>query len=207
MKHFIKAQAKLLVTVLTLVVVLGIGATVAYLHDTTDPVTNTFDPAQLDTRIEEDLNTEEGNKQVVISNVGKSDAYVRARVMVSGVKNGQCVIVSSKAEADAQTDDKVCLVMPNVGMGEKQWQYDTSKEFYYYNNVLPGTNSVPGNEEGNLAARRTSQLLQAVIIGDQVLENDPDFLDTFSVTITHESVLAGDYADAKTAFAAAENKS
>lgn len=42
MKHFIKAQAKLLVTVLTLVVVLGIGATVAYLHGTTDPVTNTL---------------------------------------------------------------------------------------------------------------------------------------------------------------------
>lgn len=205
MKHFIKAQAKLLVTVLTLVVVLGIGATVAYLHDTTGVVRNTFDAAQLDTRIEEDLNTEEGNKRVVISNVGKSDAYVRARVMVSGVEDGQWDIVSNKSEASDPT--KVYLVMPYVNQNiDKTWSAIDEQEFYYYNSVLPGTNSVPGNEEENLAARRTSQLLQAVIIGDKVLKEDPDFLDTFSVTITHESVLASGYSSAQDAFAAAEDR-
>lgn len=200
MKHFIKAQAKLLITVLTLVVVLGIGATIAYLHDTTGVVRNTFDAAQLDTKIEEELNTDEGTKKVVITNVGKSDAYVRARVMVSGVKDGQCVIVSSKSDAQP---DKVCLVMPNVNHTTAgMWSAKDKQEFYYYNSVLPGTKN-----QTNVDDRKTSQLLQAVIIGEDVLKDDPDFLDTFSVTITHESVLAGDYDDARTAFAAAENKS
>lgn len=127
MKHFIKAQAKLLVTVLTLVVVLGIGATVAYLHDTTGVVRNIFDPAQLDTKIEETLGTN-GTKQVVIANTGKSDAYVRARVMVSGVKNGQLQIVDSLNEV-AEDSSVVYLVMPNVGTGEKNGARRIPKSF------------------------------------------------------------------------------
>lgn len=199
MKHFIKAQAKLLVTVLTLVVVLGIGATVAYLHDTTGVVRNIFDPAQLDTKIEETLGTD-GTKQVVIANTGKSDAYVRARVMVSGVKDAQLQIVGSLDEVN-KGSSFVYLVMPNVSVGDKKWsQFDG--DFYYYSDILPGTRN-----ETDVAKRKTSMLLQAVIIGDQVLENDPDFLDTFTVTITHESVLASGHDSAQAAFTAAENKS
>lgn len=203
MKHFIKAQAKILVTVLTLVVVLGIGATVAYLHDTTGVVRNIFDPAQLDTKIEETLGTD-GTKQVVIANTGKSDAYVRARVMVSGVKAGQLQIVGSSSEVVKESGN-VYLVMPNVSNGDGKWS-QLDGDFYYYNSVLHGTNSVPGNDEDALAARRTSQLLQAVIIGDWVLKDDPDFLDTFSVTITHESVLASGYKTPQAAFEAAEER-
>ena len=47
----------------------------------------------------------------------------------------------------------------------------------------------------------TGQLLQKVQVGSGV------DLDTFSVTITHESVLASGYNSAQDAFAAAENKS
>lgn len=198
MKHFIKAQAKLLVTVLTLVVVLGIGATVAYLHDTTGVVRNIFDAVQLDTKIEETLGTD-GTKQVVIANTGKSDAYVRARVMVSGVKDTQLQIVSSLDEVHKESSF-VYLVMPNVSGGDKKWsQFDG--DFYYYSDILPGTRN-----ETDVAKRKTSMLLQAVIIGDQVLENDPDFLDTFTVTITHESVLASGHDSAQAAFTAAENR-
>lgn len=198
MKHFIKAQAKLLVTVLTLVVVLGIGATVAYLHDTTGVVRNIFDAAQLDTKIEETLGTD-GTKQVVIANTGKSDAYVRARVMVSGVKDTQLQIVGSLDEVDKESSS-VYLVMPNVSVGDKKWsQFDG--DFYYYSDILPGTRN-----ETDVAKRKTSMLLQAVIIGGQVLENDPDFLDTFTVTITHESVLASGHDSAQAAFTAAENR-
>ncbi len=199
MKHFIKAQAKFLITVLTLVVLLGVGATVAYLHDTTDPVTNTFDPAQLDTRIEEELNTQEGTKNVVISNVGKSDAYVRARVMVSGVKEGQLKIVSDLSRVE-ENSSFVYLVMPNVNAGDSKWS-QSDGDFYYYSDILPGRKNQTDD-----AKRKTSMLLQAVIIGDQVLENDPDFLDTFSVTITHESVLASGYENPQDAFEAAEER-
>lgn len=188
MKHFIKAQAKLLVTVLTLVVVLGIGATVAYLHDTTDPVTNTFDPAELNTRIEENLGTE-GTKEVVIANTGKSNAYVRARIMVSGIDPKDVVIATQGTSADA---GKILLVMPQAGVGAdwqrvgESTQTTYSDAWYYFCEELPGTNQVPDDPDNpdwaNL--RKTSALLEKVYFGEGVNASE------ITITITHESVLA-----------------
>ena len=182
MKHFIKAQAKLLVTVLTLVVVLGIGATVAYLHDTTDPVTNTFDPAELNTRIEENLGTN-GTKEVVIANTGKSNAYVRARIMVSGIDPDNVVIAATGSEA---AEGKILLVMPYAG-ADAEWQRvrestTYSDAWYYFCEELPGTNKVPDPDANG--DRKTEPLLEKVYFGDGVNAND------ITITITHESVLA-----------------
>lgn len=185
MKPFIKAQAKLLVTVLTLVVVLGIGATIAYLHDTTDPVTNTFDPAQLDTKIEETVDTN-GTKNVVIANTGKSNAYVRARIMVSGIAPGNVEITT---DSDATKDDaevgQILLVMPNAGEGANWQRVDESSPmtysdaWYYFCNELPGSNNATQAKQ-----RTTSALLEKVYFGDGV---NPDEI---TITVTHESVLA-----------------
>ena len=189
MKHFIKAQAKLLVTVLTLVVVLGIGATVAYLHDTTDLVTNRFDPAELNTKIEETVDTD-GTKNVVIANTGKSNAYVRARIMVSGIAPGNVDITTDldATKEDAQ-EGRILLVMPQAGV---QWQksgersLDYSDAWYYFCQELPGTNEVPDDpekpEQANL--RKTSALLEKVYFGTGVNPSE------ITITITHESVLA-----------------
>lgn len=189
MKHFIKAQAKLLVTVLTLVVVLGIGATVAYLHDTTDPVTNTFDPAQLDTKIEETVDTD-GTKNVVIANTGKSNAYVRARIMVSGIAPDNVKITTkSNATKDDAGDGQILLVMPQAnGVWKKSSgnSLDYSDAWYYFCDELPGTNQVPDDpddpEQANL--RKTSALLEKVYFGEGVNASE------ITITITHESVLA-----------------
>lgn len=185
MKHFIKAQAKLLVTVLTLVVVLGIGATVAYLHDTTDPVTNTFDPAQLDTKIEETVDTN-GTKNVVIANTGKSNAYVRARIMVSGIAPSDVEITTnSAATQESATAGKVLLVMPQAnGVWKKSSgnSLNYSDAWYYFCQELPGTNKVPDPDANG--DRKTEPLLEKVYFGDGVNAND------ITITITHESVLA-----------------
>ena len=180
MKHFMKAQAKLLVTVLTLVVVLGIGATVAYLHDTTDPVANRFDPAELNTKIEETVDTD-GTKNVVIANTGKSNAYVRARIMVSGIDPQDVVIASSGSGASA---GKILLVMPYAG-ADAEWQRvrestTYSDAWYYFCEELPGTNEQPKNE----AERKTEPLLAKVYFGEGVNASE------ITITITHESVLA-----------------
>lgn len=189
MKHFIKAQAKLLVTVLTLVVVLGIGATVAYLHDTTDPVTNRFDPAELNTKIEETVDTD-GTKNVVIANTGKSNAYVRARIMVSGIAPGNVEITdNSKATQESVEAGQILLVMPQAGV---QWQkrgegsLDYSDAWYYFCDELPGTNQVPDDPDNPDRAnlRKTSALLEKVYFGEGVNASE------VTITISHESVLA-----------------
>lgn len=192
MKHFIKAQAKFLITVLTLVVLLGVGATVAYLQSTTGTLTNTFEMVELDTRIEETVNTD-GTKNVVIANTGKSNAYVRARIMVSGIapKNVEITTDSTRTQAEA---GKILLVMPNAGAeAEKKWKRlnetapaTYSDDWYYFCEKLPGTDEAPDDPANPNQAnqRKTSALLEKVYFGDGVNPNE------ITITITHESVLA-----------------
>lgn len=209
MKKFFKSHVKLCIAVLALSLV-TVGATLALMVSQSNSVTNQFTAADIDTEIQEVLD-DDMTKQVSITNQGRSDAYVRARIMVSGVvvdtdpEKSQVKIVTS--EADATDSDCVYLVMKNNGTGGSKWTKESSAnnetysdDFYYYLDVL---------EKGE----STENLLEKVVLGSD-LQNDPDFLANFTVTIYHESVLAinqpaeGQEATlemVKAAFTAAEN--
>ena len=191
MKRFFKKQTKLWATILSLVLVLGIGSTLAYLQATTGLLTNTFSLAQLDTKIEEVLDTD-GTKQVQVTNIGKSDAYVRARIMVSGIDPDK-IKISTNAEETAGTDGIVLVMQHNFN---NEWYHADGKtakdDWYYYGVVLPGTRKEPTNPE----ARKTKPLLQKVVFGSEV------DVSAVQITIMHESVLASGFDSAEAAFAA-----
>lgn len=178
MKPLFKTKRMLTATLLALVMMVAVGATLALMASTSNSVTNTFAAAQVETEIDEDL--KDGNKKVTIENTGKSPVYVRARIMVSGVAESQVAIVGSETEATDQ--NKVYLVMEN----QSQWQQaDASAKdnYYYYLNVL----------EPN---QRTSELLTKVVIPDKDLRTKlKEMGEKFSVTVYHESVLAIDTAE------------
>lgn len=196
MKPFFKSKISLWASVLALVVVIGIGATLALMSSSSNAVTNSFTAADIDTEIEETIT--DGNKMVSITNNGPSDAYVRARIMVSGVNPENVKIVSAAPETpDA---DKVYLVMQNNGNENGKWTKEVdnsndtySDDFYYYLDVLTKDES-------------SKNLLEKVVLGSNLQKED--FLNTFSVTIYHESVLAinktVDLATVKAAFEAAQ---
>lgn len=179
MKPLFKSKISLWASVLALVVVIGVGATLALMASPSNAVTNSFTAADIDTEIEEVLTN--GDKQVSIKNYGPSDAYVRARIMVSGVNPANVEIVNAvPATVEA---NKVYLVMQNNGNENGKWTKENSEtnetysdNFYYYLGVLGAGDS-------------SKNLLDKVVLGDK-LAADKDFLDTFSVTIYHESVLA-----------------
>lgn len=178
MKPLFKTKRMLTATLLALVMMVAVGATLALMASTSNSVTNTFAAAQVETEIDEDLTN--NNKKVTIENTGKSPVYVRARIMVSGVAESQVAIVGSEAEATDQ--NKVYLVMEN----QSQWQQaDASAKdnYYYYLNVL----------EPN---QRTSELLTKVVIPGEALRTKlKEMGEKFSVTVYHESVLAIDTAE------------
>lgn len=178
MKPLFKTKRMLTATLLALVMMVAVGATLALMASTSNSVTNTFAAAQVETEIDEDLTN--NNKKVTIENTGKSPVYVRARIMVSGVAESQVAIVGSETEATDQ--NKVYLVMEN----QSQWQQaDASAKdnYYYYLNVL----------EPN---QRTSELLTKVVIPDKDLRTKlKEMGEKFSVTVYHESVLAIDTAE------------
>ena len=173
MKPLFKSKISLWASVLALVVVIGVGATLALMASPSNAVTNSFTAADIDTEIEEVLTN--GDKQVSIKNYGPSDAYVRARIMVSGVNPENVKIVASEAEIGTPAADKVYLVMKNPDLW-KQEDSAAKDDFYYYLGVLAKD-------------QKSANLLDKVVLGDK-LAADKDFLDTFSVTIYHESVLA-----------------
>lgn len=174
MKNFFKSHVKLCIAVLALSLV-TVGATLALMVSQSNSVTNQFTAADVDTEINEVLT--DGDKQVSIKNYGRSDAYVRARIMVSGVKTTDVVIVDDVPEV--VEPNKVYLVMKHNG--SDQWMKESgdnntySDDFYYYLDVLK-------------AGQSTNNLLEKVVIGKD-LQTD-DFLANFTVTIYHESVLA-----------------
>lgn len=175
MKNFFKSHVKLCIAVLALSLV-TVGATLALMVSASNSVTNNFTAADIDTEIHETLT--EGNKQVSIYNNGPSDAYVRARIMVSGVKSTDVVIVNDKNQATE--DNKVYLVMGD-GYTADSWKWEkdgtAADAYYYYLSPL---------KKGD----QTTKLLEKVVIGKN-LQTD-EFLANFTVTIYHESVLAID---------------
>lgn len=170
MKYFFSKQKRLLLSILVLICVLGVGSTVAYLFATDGALTNHFEYADLDTGI---VDTGTGmDKTVSVKNKGESPAWVRVRLMVSGIDPANVRIVDS--DTDAAQPDELLLVMKY----QNDWSTITSYEqlmegqgwIYYRNKLQP---------EGY-----TSQLLSGVVFGDNV---DPN---TITITVSHESVLA-----------------
>ena len=193
MKPLFKTKRMLTATLLALVMMVAVGATLALMASTSNSVTNTFAAAQVDTEIEED-GLDMGNKEVAIVNNGKSPVYVRARIMVSGVDPDNIVIADESDEYtyNEDTDEygiknpeagKLYLIMPNVTEDWEQATGATGKDdYYYYKKVLPGK-----EEDGT--TNSTSSLLEKVVVGSGLatqLKEDPNF----SVTVYHESVLA-----------------
>ena len=180
MKPLFKTKRMLTATLLALVMMVAVGATLALMASTSNSVTNTFAAAQVETEIDEDLT--DGNKIVTIENTGKSPVYVRARIMVSGVDPEKIEVVTTEPTGEAIDEETLYLVMPNVTNDwEKLSGNDTyNSDYYYYKKALN-----PAGEDGNT----TSSLLEKVVVGSGLatqLKEDPNF----SVTVYHESVLA-----------------
>ena len=181
MKPLFKTKRMLTATLLALVMMVAVGATLALMASTSNSVTNTFAAAEVETQIDEDLRND--NKIVTIQNTGKSPVYVRARIMVSGVAESQVAIVGSETEATDQ--NKVYLVMPNVTNDWEKLSGSTTynSDYYYYKKALN-----PAGEDGD----KTSSLLEKVVVGEKLAEDLKQPNSNFSVTVYHESVLAID---------------
>lgn len=177
MKPLFKTKRMCIATLLALVMVVAVGATLALMASSPQFLTNTFAAADVETQINEDLTL--GNKKVTIENTGKSPVYVRARIMVSGVPESQVQIVT--AEPESPEANTLYLVMPNVTVDWEQAPAEPGKkpaldDYYYYKQVLNSGTS-------------TSSLLEKVVVGSGLVEQLKDN-PNFSVTIYHESVLA-----------------
>lgn len=174
MKRIFGAKSKLLVSILMVLCIMTVGSTMAYLFATSDLLKNTFSSAELDTGII-DVETEAG-KTVSVTNKGKSPAWVRARLLVSGIAPDDVVILQNASTSVG--NDQIGLVMPNCG--ENKWEtVDIYSELMTGDGWIHYTSPVA-------SGGTTAKLLEGVVFGEGV---DPN---TITITVTHESVLALD---------------
>lgn len=100
MKHAKKSTfgLKHAVLIISAVLILAVGATatLAYLADSTDPVTNTFTPSSVTCYVEESFNGT-AKSDVTIKNTGDIDAYIRVAVVANWVKDGKIVAPATVA--------------------------------------------------------------------------------------------------------------
>ena len=167
MKPLFKSKISLWASILALVVIIGVGATLALMSSSSNAVTNSFTDADIDTEIDEVLDN--GNKQVSITNNGPSDAYVRARIMVSGVNPENVEIVAQ--EPTTVDPNTVYLVMKNNGSAVKQWTKKDSDnntysdDFYYYLGVLEANNPSKNSSAKSIYASAPLDLGSYSVIG------------------------------------------
>lgn len=186
MKHIFGAKSKLLVSLLALICIMAVGGTMAYLFASTNPLINTFSSAELNTGIVE---TGTGtDKTVTITNKGKSPAWVRARLLVSGIDPADVAIVSAREEAKkivADSAGKICLILSNKTEDGANGHWQAVDEIGKYVTLMQKNDGGWIYYKEPLASgATTSKLLEGVVFGSEVNAND------ISITVTHESVLA-----------------
>lgn len=79
-----KGRGRLAMMVLSIVLLLGvaIGGTIAWLSTKTTSVTNTFTPAEVNCKVEEDFNEDTGEKtKVNVTNTGNIAVYIRVKLV------------------------------------------------------------------------------------------------------------------------------
>lgn len=79
-----KGRGRLAMMVLSIVLLLGvaIGGTIAWLSTKTTPVTNTFTPAEVNCKVEENFNENTGVKtKVNVTNTGNIAVYIRVKLV------------------------------------------------------------------------------------------------------------------------------
>lgn len=78
----IRKKALLLAVSVALVLTAAIGGTIAYIVTKTDSVTNTFEPAKVPIKVDEEFNGT-AKSDVKIQNTGNISAFIRAKIVVT----------------------------------------------------------------------------------------------------------------------------
>lgn len=138
-----------LVASLALVLVVAVGATIAYLTSK-DAVTNTFVPGEVTTTVVEKLDGNTKSK-VMIKNTGNVDSWIRAKVVITwqdedGNVYGQLPVAKTDGAPEGSydyeisycTDDQEASQDDGYSFGAGKWTKGADGFWYWSGRVAPG---------------------------------------------------------------------
>ena len=162
-KRVMKTKKPVALVALLLLLCCTVAGTLAYLVTSTDPVTNTFTPAEVKTEVTESFVEDKGElvkSNVQIKNNGNIDAYIRAAVIINWADaNGNVYGGGTPVEGTDYTAPVLQNGWIKVG------------DYYYYTSAVPA-----GSSTGTLFApieqlktcKDTNYGLQVTILADGI---------------------------------------
>ncbi len=167
-KRVMKTKKPVALVALLVLLCCTVAGTLAYLVTSTDPVTNTFTPAEVKTEVTESFVEDKGElvkSNVQIKNNGNIDAYIRAAVIINWADaNGNVYGGGTPVEGTDYTAPVLQNGWIKVG------------DYYYYTSAVPA-----GSSTGTLFApieqlktcKDTNYGLQITILADGI-QSVPD---------------------------------
>lgn len=119
MKHLNRKKTVLLLAMVVLILAGAVGGTLAYIVTSSGPVQNTFTPAHVTCKVEEDFDGQT-KKNVTIKNTGTTSAYIRAAVVANWCDTSGKILAPQPVDLSGMTGDG----WTKVG------------EYYYYNSAV-----------------------------------------------------------------------
>ena len=126
-----KKKVSLLLVSLVLIAAIAVGSTVAFIATSTEPITNIFNPANVTIDIDEKI--ENGVKtDVKVKNTGSTDAFIRAKIVVTWKDADGNVSATKPVEGTDYT----------MTLNETDW-FRGSDGFYYCKTSVAPKGSTP----------------------------------------------------------------
>ncbi len=169
-----------LLSVLTVILGLAGGITLAYIFTQTQPIENTFRPTEVTVEIEEEFDGSV-KSEVKITNTGTAPSYIRAAVVVTWVTSDG----STLAETPVEGEDYDITYAENTG-----WLKGDDGYWYYTTPVNPNESTgILIDECTQLAEKNDCQL--AVEILASAIQSDPSdaVTEAWGVTVS-DSVIS-----------------
>ena len=168
MKKNMKKKALLTMSVALLLLV-AVGATLAYIFTQTDPVVNTFIPSKVACAVVENGSVTENTDGIVetgntktnvqIKNTGDTDAYIRVAVVVNWMSaDGSRVWATKPVKSTDDTNGDYTIT---YNLNDNGW-IDGDDGYYYYTKAVPPTD---GNNLTGILIEKATQLVDKGPVG------------------------------------------
>lgn len=175
-KNLTKKRLTILLVSLSLILVAGVGVTLAYVFASTGDVVNTFTPSHVSCAVVENgQDTEntgnpvnvESKSNVMIKNTGDTDAYIRAAIIVTW-KNEAGIVWAQKPVLGIDYS----LDLGNV------WALNAADNYYYYANAVKPEYTTPvliksaiQNKSGPVGTDGSQYYLSIEIVASAIQSN------------------------------------
>lgn len=131
-KYNKKTKFSALAVCLLLTAIVAIGGTLAYIVTQAGPVINIFNPATPDIEIEEEFSGAV-KTNVVVTNTGEVDSYIRAKVIISWKDADGKIYPAVPVKGEDYT------IKYGIDYGINDWIYVEDEDCWYYTKSVPAT--------------------------------------------------------------------